>query len=110
MKQFILLIAIIMSKKRQFEYKIGDRVAERPRSQSIFTRNKDVQQQLKRYTTQRYGEVIGFTEKKDSRGAKRKVVIVQWDGLKSPSSHETMRICPESEIATITKNTLVPGE
>ncbi len=99
-----------MSKKRQFEYKLGDRVAERPRLQSIFTTNKDVQQKLKRYTTQRYGEVIGFTEKTDSRGAKRKVVIVKWDGLKSPSFHETMRICPESELTTITKNTLVPGE
>lgn len=99
-----------MSTKRQFEYNVGDRVAERPRPQSFFTKSKEVENRIKRYATQRYGKIVGFTERVDSRGTKRKVVIVQWDGLKTPSPHETMRICPESELATITKNTLVPGE
>jgi len=99
-----------MSTKRQFDYKIGDRVAERPKPHGIFTSNQQTRERLAEYRSQRYGEVVGITHKTTSRGAKQKFLLVRWDYLKTPTEHATARICPVSELERLTKEVIVPGE
>lgn len=106
----IHLIAITMSSKRQFDYRIGDRVAERPKTHGLFTRSPELRQQLQKYRTQRYGTVVGMSTRANKNGARFKVLLIQWDGLKTPSEHARMRICPASEIARLTNEVVVPGE
>jgi hypothetical protein len=83
--------------KRQFDYKIGDRVAERPKVHG-------------QYRTQRYGEVVGINYKPNARGAKQKFLLIRWDNRTSATEHAVMRICPVSELERLTKEVIVPGE
>jgi len=99
-----------MTTKRQFTYAIGDRVAERPKPTGLLTKYYDVAQRIAKYRTQRYGYVVEIKEKTDASGRRRKVLMVQWDHLSLPTEHATMRICPASEIARLTKEVIVPGE
>jgi hypothetical protein len=99
-----------MSTKPQFKYNIGDRVAERPKTHGIFTKSDEVRQRISRYSSQRYGVVLDVKLKPSSNGRKRKVLVIQWDNLQSPSEHEQMRICPINELQRITNYTSVPGE
>lgn len=99
-----------MTTKRQFDYKIGDRVAERPKTHAIFTENRKVQKELQKYRGQRYGEVVGINYKPNARGTKQKLLLIRWDHLKTPTEHAAMRICPVSELDRLTKETIVPGE
>lgn len=99
-----------MSNKRQFNYNIGDRIAERPKAHGIFTVRSEVQKRIAQYRTQRYGTILNIKEKKNSAGVKTKVIVVQWDHLKSPTEHAQMRICPIDYLDQLTKQVIVPGE
>jgi len=102
--------AITMSTKRQFDYNIGDRVAERPKPHGIYTHNQETRQRIAQYRNQRYGEVVGINYKKNSAGANQRFLLVRWDHLTSPTEHATARICPASELERLTKEVIVPGE
>lgn len=106
----IPLIALGMSSKRQFDYRIGDRVAERPKTHGIYTRSPELRHQLQQYRKQRYGTIVGMSTKANKNGSRYKILLIQWDGLKTPSEHARMRICPASEIARLTNEAVVPGE
>ena len=99
-----------MSTKRQYNYAIGDRVAERPKIHGIFAVHNEAKDRIRQYRSQRYGTVVGMTTKLDSRKQKLKFLVIQWDHLKSPTEHAQMRICPASELDRLSMNTLVPGE
>ena len=99
-----------MSTKRQYNYAIGDRVAERPKIHGIFAVRNEAKDRIRQYRSQRYGTVVGITTKLDSRKQKLKFLVIQWDHLKSPTEHAQMRICPVSELDRLSMNTLVPGE
>lgn len=99
-----------MTTKRQFDYKIGDRVAERPKTHGLFTHNQEVRQRISQYRSQRYGEVVGINSKPNARGARQKFLLIRWDNYTSVTEHAMMRICPVSELERLTKEVLVPGE
>ncbi len=99
-----------MTNKRQFDYNIGDRVAERPKTHGLFTHNQEVRQRISQYRTQRYGEVVGINYKPNARGANQKFLLIRWDNRTSVTEHAMMRICPVSELERLTKEVLVPGE
>lgn len=98
-----------MTIKRQFDYKIGDRVAERPKLHGVFARQESIPK-IQQYRGQRYGTVVGLNIKVNKLGNKRKYLLIQWDYLKSPMEHEQARICPVSELERLTKEVIVPGE
>jgi len=98
-----------MTTKRQFDYKIGDRVAERPKIHGIFASKESIQK-VAAYRSQRYGTVVGLNIKLNRNGSKRKYLLVKWDCVTTPMEHEQTRICPVSELERLTKEVLVPGE
>lgn len=99
-----------MTNKRQFDYIIGDRVAERPKVHGIFAIRQEVRDRIQQYRSQRYGTVVGINIKPNRNGSKQKFLLVKWDHLQSPTEHAQMRICPVSELERLTKETIVPGE
>lgn len=99
-----------MTNKRQFTYAIGDRVAERPKLRGLLAVRKGAKEQVEKYTTQRYGYVVDIVEKPNKLKRKQKFLVIQWDHLASPTEHASMRICPEKELARLTKEFIVPGE
>lgn len=99
-----------MSTKKQFTYKVGDRIAERPKPHALLTVRKEVKETIAQYRSQRYGTIIGFKSKLTTRGSNQKFAVVQWDHLKSPTEHSVMRLCPINELDRLTKQTIVPGE
>lgn len=99
-----------MTNKRQFTYAIGDRVAERPKLRGLLAVREGAKEQVEKYTTQRYGYVVDIVEKPNKLKRKQKFLVIQWDHLASPTEHASMRICPEKELARLTKEFIVPGE
>jgi len=99
-----------MTSERQYLFSIGDRVAERPKAHGLFAVRPESLAVAKRNRTQRYGTVVGYDTKVNSRGARTKFLIIQWDHLKSPTTHARNRICPIDQLATLTAHTIVPGE
>ena len=85
-----------------FKFKIGDRVTERPRNIINVASSKEAMKVYARNTKQRYGTVIDTKIKTNSRGARRKFIIVEWDGSGKSSEHSQMR--------GITNFTLVPKD
>lgn len=98
------------SKRSQFEYKQGDRVAERPKNHGMVATRAEVQDVIVRNRSQRYGTVVDVFYKRISNGRKQKMLRVQWDHLKSPMDHAQMRICPVEELQSLTEKFIVPGE
>ena len=96
--------------KTKTVYNIGDRVAERPKTHGLMTVRAEVRERIAQYRNQRYGIIVGFSEKITSRGARQKMLSVLWDHLKTPTDHAQCRICHESDLTYMMKNTLVPGE
>lgn len=78
-------------------FKEGDRVAERPKASMLSAIRKESRERVAKYASQRYGTVVGCriktiqTRKKTT--TRRCVVQVLWDGMKTSSEHEQMRIC-----------------
>jgi len=99
-----------MKPKAEFVFKIGDRVAERPKAHGIFAIREDVKQRIAQYRTQRYGTVIDISYKRISNGRKQRMLKIQWDHLKSPMDHAQMRICHERDLEQMMNNVIVPGE
>jgi hypothetical protein len=99
-----------MTTDRQYIFKIGDRVAERPKLHGIFAGSKQAKAIAIKNHSQRYGTVIGYDTKVNSRGSRIKLLIVQWDHLKSPMTHARNRICPITELNKLTSQVIVPGE
>jgi hypothetical protein len=99
-----------MTNKRQFTYVIGDRVAERPKLRGLLAVRNEAKERVQKHTTQRYGYVVDIIEKPNKLKRKQKFLIIQWDHLASPTEHASMRICPEKELARLTKEFIVPGE
>lgn len=91
-------------------FNVGDRVAERPKTHGLMAVRAEVKQRVAQYRNQRYGTVVGFKEKITARGSKQKIICVLWDHLKTPMEHAQCRICHESDLTYLMKNTLVPGE
>ena len=79
-------------------YQVGDRVAERPKASNWLSVRSEVKERIAAYRTQRYGTVLGVKLKPNSRGAKQKFLVIQWDHLASPTEHAQMRICPIDEL------------
>ena len=96
--------------KRSFQYSIGDRVAERPKTHALMTVRPEVQERISQYRSQRYGTIVGFKTKTNTRGAQTKFLLIQWDHLQSPTDHARMRICPIDQLDQLTKEVMVPGE
>jgi hypothetical protein len=99
-----------MTTKPQYSYAIGDRVAERPKTHGIYTQHADVRQRIAQYRKQRYGTVVDIKTKSIQGKRKMKVLVIQWDNLKTPTEHAKMRICPINELDRLAKETIVPGE
>ena len=99
-----------MSTKRQFDYAIGDRVAERPKIHGVFATRPESKERIKQFRNQRYGEVVGINYKPDSRGYKQRFLLVRWDHLNSATEHSVARICPVSELERLSNEMIVPGE
>jgi len=99
-----------MKLKAESVFKIGDRVAERPKAHGIFAIREDVKQRIAQYRTQRYGTVIDISYKRISNGRKQRMLKIQWDHLKSPMDHAQMRICHERDLEQMMNNVIVPGE
>lgn len=90
-----------MTTKTQQKYTIGDRVADRPSSNGIFTFKKEVHARIAQYRKPRYGTVVDMIIKPNRNGSKRKYLVIQWDHLQSPTEHAQMRICLASEFAKL---------
>lgn len=99
-----------MSTKRQFNYKIGDRVAERPKIHGVFATRPDSIERIKQYRQQRYGEVVGINHKRNASGNVQRFLLIKWDHLGTATEHSVVRICPVSELERLSKDTIVPGE
>jgi hypothetical protein len=91
-----------MTSNSQYIYKIGDRVAERPKQRAMFGVKKETKDWIKKNIFQRYGTVIGMVNKPNKNGRKQKYLIIQWDHLKTPMQHAQMRICPADAIEQLT--------
>jgi hypothetical protein len=96
--------------KTKQTYNVGDRVAERPKTHGLMTVRAEVRDRIAQYRSQRYGTVVGFSEKITTRGSKQKMLRILWDHLQTPTEHAQMRICHERDLTTMIKNVLVPGE
>ena len=96
--------------KSKATYQLGDRVAERPKTHGIIAIRPEVKARIAQYSTQRYGTIVGFSEKVTTRGSKQKMLLIRWDHLQTPTEHAQMRICHERDLPAMMKNVLVPGE
>jgi hypothetical protein len=96
--------------KNKVPFKVGDRVAERPKAHGIFAIREEVKERIAQYRTQRYGTILDITEKRISNGRKQRMLRIQWDHLQSPTDHAQMRICHECDLEEMMKNVIVPGE
>lgn len=98
-----------MPSQKQPHYKVGDRVAERPKTHGLIAVRKEVQSRIAQFRSQRYGTILKIYEKPKTRG-KQTMLVIQWDHLKSPTEHAQMRICHIDKLDSIVKSTLVIGE
>lgn len=89
-------------KPAPFKFKIGDRVAERPRYYGSCATTKEGIAKYNQFKNQRYGIVLDLEVKKDSRGAKRKFIKVRWDHNNTIGTHEQMRLCAVEDLEKIT--------
>ena len=89
-----------------FKFKIGDRVTERPRNIINVASSKEAMKVYARNTKQRFGTVIDTKIKANSRGARRKFIVVEWDGSGRSSEHSQMRLCAIDELPELTQSFL----
>ena len=89
-------------KQTPFKFKIGDRVAERPRHHGSFATTNKGKATYKKYERQRYGTVLDLEIKVNARGRKRKFIKVCWDDGNYINTHEQMRLCSIEDLETIT--------
>jgi hypothetical protein len=94
----------------KYDFNIGDRVAERPKSHGLFAVSKEAEEIVKRNRSQRYGTIVGYDTQLNKSGKRMNMLLVQWDHLKSPMKHARCRICPIDQLDALTKQIIVPGE
>jgi len=89
-------------------FKIGDRVAERPKSTIIPNLRSDSIEKIAKYRYQRFGVVVDVFVKtsttKDDKLNHTKFLKILWDGKNTPSNHAQMRICHERDFHNEMKN------
>ena len=94
-----------MATKKPQIFKVGDRVAERPKATAIPNLKPETQKRIEEYRKQRYGVVVDIFSKKTTSRSKRvtetKFLRILWDGQKTPSEHAQMRICHERDLDVI---------
>lgn len=81
-------------------FKIGDRVAEKPKDNYIPTINKEKIPVVLKNSTQRVGVVTNVYQKQDARKHLYTYYDVAWDNGRS-SSHAQFRLCHENELAGV---------
>jgi len=79
--------------KTTTKFKVGDRVAERPKPHGTFATTQQGLDIAIKQRSQRYGTVVELCPKKDRRGIVQQYIKIQWDNLKSPTEHFQGRIC-----------------
>lgn len=86
------------NKKIKIAFKVGDRVAEKPKPVGIF-KHHYVKAVAAGITSQRHGTVTNVYVNQNSRDKRRLVYVeVQWDHLKSPVAHLQNRLCKEADL------------
>lgn len=85
------------------KFKVGDRVAERPRPLGYFATRSSVQERIKPYRAQRYGTVREVLTRKLRSKTTQRIVVVKWDHLQSPSEHAQARLCFIYELEQMVK-------
>lgn len=90
-----------------FKFKVGDRVAERPRLNYNISKSPRGRELYQQNNKQRYGTVVDQFIRKDGRGANQKIIKVIWDGKQSPSDHQQMRLCFVNELDALTDKFLL---
>lgn len=95
-------------------FKEGDRVAERPKASMLSAIRKEMREKVAKYANQRYGTVVGCRIKtiptRNKTTTRRCFVQVLWDGMKTPSEHEQMRICFVEELEGLKESFLTVYE
>ena len=92
-------------KSKTPKFQAGDRVAERPKATAIPNLRPEVLNRIQVHKTQRFGVVVDTyvkpikTPKRGIIG--RQFVKVLWDGLKTPSHHDQMRLVHEHEFEKV---------
>ena len=83
-------------------FKIGDRVAEKPKDNYIPIQNIQPEKLkvIKQNSTQRLGVVTNVFQKKDARKHTYTYYDVAWDNGRS-STHAQFRLCHEHELAGV---------
>ena len=89
-----------------FKFQPGDRVAERPRVKLNIASTAESRAVFNRHSKQRYGTVTATAIRVNSRGSRRKIILVRWDGSQQPSEHEQMRLCAIGDLPELTQSTL----
>ena len=82
-----------MTSKPQYKFKIGDRVAERPKPHATFAIRKEALEITKKCRTQRYGTIVDIVHKRARDKRVMRYLLIKWDHLQSPSQHSQCRIC-----------------
>jgi len=87
------------------KFQPGDRVAERPKATAIPNLKPEVLNRIKVYKTQRFGVVVDTYVKQITtqkrKTIKRQYVKILWDGMKTPSDVEQMRLVHEHEFEQV---------
>ena len=91
------------SRRTPFKFAVGDRVAEQPRIQLGLA----VKQENQRRYSSRTGTVTELTERVRSDGHQRKYISVLWDGFKTPSEHDQMRLCAASQLQLLQQDVIL---
>lgn len=94
-----------MSKKKtQPKFKIGDRVAEKPKPHGIFTSSEEALKRIQPYRSQRYGTVLDTVYQQCTNKSTVPYLKIIWDGTQSPAMHAQSRICLEKDLPVITND------
>jgi hypothetical protein len=86
------------------KFEIGDRVAERPKSNYIPGLRPEIKQKIAPYSEQRYGVVVeNFVKVNTSlrRAVETKYVRVLWDGHQNPMEHAQSRLVLADELPQV---------
>jgi hypothetical protein len=91
------------SRRTPFKFAVGDRVAEKPRIHLGLA----VKQENQRRYSSRTGTVTELRNKTRKDGHQRKYLCVLWDGFKTASEHDQMRICSAEELQTLEQDVIL---
>lgn len=90
-----------MTTKPQYKFKVGDRVAERPKAHATFATRPESIAIVRKYRSQRYGTVVDIKHKRARDKRVMRYLVIKWDHLNSPMEHMQSRICPIENFSQI---------